>query len=59
MSAFQGFPNLPGQDEIPFCKLNETYCCGNARYGNITTFTSSVRLYKCCGIIYSKNRELR
>lgn len=43
MSAFHGFPELPGPEEIPFCKLNEVYCCANSRYGNISTFTNSTR----------------
>lgn len=43
MSAFHGFPNLPRADEIPFCKLNEVYCCANSRYGTITTFTNSTK----------------
>lgn len=44
MSIFNGFPDLPGPDETAFCKINEMYCCGNVRYGNISTFTNSVRL---------------
>lgn len=44
MSAFNGFPELPGPEEVAFCKLNEVYCCDNIRYGNISTFTNAVRL---------------
>ncbi|KAJ2945439.1 hypothetical protein O0L34_g251 [Tuta absoluta] len=43
MSAFHGFPDLPGIDEIPFCKCNEVYCCGNAQYGSVSTFTNATR----------------
>ncbi|KAL0821506.1 hypothetical protein ABMA28_004970 [Loxostege sticticalis] len=43
MSAFHGFPDLPGADETAFCKIDEVYCCGNARYGNITTFTNTTK----------------
>lgn len=48
MSAFHGFPELPGADEIAMCKINEVYCCGNARYGDISTFTNTVRLCLSC-----------
>ncbi|KAM3959684.1 aladin [Aphomia sociella] len=43
MSAFHGFPELPGLDETAFCKINEVYCCGNIRYGNISTFTNTTK----------------
>lgn len=45
MSIFQGFPQLPGAEEIPLCVVNEVYCCANSSYGNISTFTNAVRLY--------------
>ncbi|CAH2092650.1 unnamed protein product [Euphydryas editha] len=43
MSIFNGFPDLPGPEETAFCKINEVYCCGDARYGNISTFTNSTK----------------
>ncbi|KAG7312449.1 hypothetical protein JYU34_001952 [Plutella xylostella] len=43
MSAFAGFPDLPGPDEVSFCKINEVFCCGNAQYGAISTFTNSIK----------------
>ncbi|XP_053611187.1 aladin [Plodia interpunctella] len=43
MSAFHGFPELPGPEETAFCKINEVYCCGNIKYGNITTFTNTTK----------------
>ncbi|KAI8439177.1 hypothetical protein MSG28_013024 [Choristoneura fumiferana] len=43
MSAFHGFPELPGPDETAFCKLNEVYCCGDSRYGSVTTFTNTTK----------------
>ncbi|XP_004923972.2 aladin-like isoform X1 [Bombyx mandarina] len=43
MSIFHSFPNLPGPEETAFCKLNEVYCCGNARYGNISTFSNATK----------------
>lgn len=46
MSAFHGFPELPGQEDMAFCKLNEVYCCANAQYGHIGTFTQTVSY--CC-----------
>lgn len=51
MSAFAGFPDLPGPDEVSFCKINEVFCCGNAQYGDISTFTNSVRLPILFGIV--------
>lgn len=43
MSIFQRFPELPRPNETAFCKINEVYCCGNVRYGNVSEFTNSVR----------------
>ncbi|KAG6458233.1 aladin [Manduca sexta] len=43
MSAFCDFPDLPQRNETAFCKLNEVYCCGNIRYGNVTTFTNATK----------------
>ncbi|XP_028157579.1 aladin-like, partial [Ostrinia furnacalis] len=43
MSAFHGFPSVPGPEETAFCKIDEVYCCGNSRYGNITTFTNTTK----------------
>ncbi|XP_032519048.2 aladin-like [Danaus plexippus] len=43
MSIFNSFPGLPGPDETAFCKINEVYCCANVRYGNISTFTNSIK----------------
>ncbi|CAH2092652.1 unnamed protein product [Euphydryas editha] len=43
MSCFDKFPDLPGPEETAFCKINEVYCCGDARYGNISTFTNSIK----------------
>ncbi|XP_059057722.1 aladin-like [Achroia grisella] len=45
MSIFHGFPELPGQNDTAFCKINEVYCCGNVRYGNITTFTNTTKTH--------------
>ncbi|CAK1550395.1 unnamed protein product [Leptosia nina] len=42
MSIFQGFPDLPGPHETAFCKINEVYCCGNVRSGNVSDFTNSM-----------------
>lgn len=59
MSAFHGFPDLPEQDDIPFCKLNERYCYGNIHYENITTYTNAVRLTYIFPIFGIENRKLQ
>ncbi|XP_041982031.1 aladin-like [Aricia agestis] len=43
MSIFNNFPDLPPPNETAFCKINEVYCCGNSRYGDIGTFTNSIK----------------
>ncbi|CAH0679981.1 unnamed protein product [Chilo suppressalis] len=43
MSAFHGFPDLPPPEETALCKIDEVYCCADARYGNISTFTNTTK----------------
>lgn len=42
-SAFHGFPDFPGQNEVAFCKINEIYCCASSTYGDISTFTTTTK----------------